>query len=146
VLQPELGLGPACALWGSVLPGWLFLALNGDESRWDPLLAAWSGASLAGVGVHFSLWPWRFNGLGLPVLTEAEGLAPSSLPAYNLLLQAWALVAALSIIREVRPGHRRWALVGCAAAPLLRRTARYHFSWLKEQALTNPAWWNRGAI
>jgi hypothetical protein len=27
----------------------------------------------------------------------------------------------------------------------LRRSAQHHFSWLNEQALMNPAWWNRGA-
>jgi hypothetical protein len=55
------------------------------------------------------------------------------------------LTSALSIIREVRPGARRWALVGLATVPLLRRSAQHHFSWLKQEALTNPAWWNRGA-
>ncbi|MGP0031627.1 MAG: hypothetical protein ACLPVF_14115 [Acidimicrobiales bacterium] len=79
------------------------------------------------------------------MLTEAEGLPSSSLPAYNALLQAWAVAATLSIMRDVRPGARRWSLVGLAAAPLLRRSAQHHFSWLKREALTNPAWWNRGA-
>jgi hypothetical protein len=145
VLQPELGLGFAGALWGTAIPAWIRLAAKGDETRWDPLLAAWSGASLAGVVVHFSLWPWRHNRLGIPVLTEAESLSSSSLPAYNALLYAWAAASALSIFREIRPGARRWALVGLATSPLLRRSARHHFSWLKQEALTNPAWWNRGA-
>jgi hypothetical protein len=145
VLQPELGLGLAGALWGTGIPAWVRLAAKRDDTRWDPLLAAWSGASLAGVVVHFSLWPWRHNKLGIPVLTEAEGLSSSSLPAYNALLYTWAAASALSIIREVRPGARRWALVGLATGPLLRRSARHHFSWLKQEALTNPAWWNRGA-
>jgi hypothetical protein len=145
VLQPELGLGFAGALWGTGIPAWIRLAAKGDDTRWDPLLAAWSGASLAGVVVHFSLWPWRHNKLGIPVLTEAEGLSSSSLPAYNALLHVWAAASALSIIREIRPGARRWALVGLATVPLLRRSAQHHFSWLKQEALTNPAWWNRGA-
>jgi hypothetical protein len=145
VLQPELGLGFAGALWGTAIPAWIRLAAKRDGTRWDPLLAAWSGASLAGVVVHFSLWPWRPNKLGIPVLTEAEGLPSSSLPAYNALLHLWAAASTLSIIREVRPGARRWALVGLATVPLLRRSAQHHFSWLKQEALTNPAWWNRGA-
>jgi hypothetical protein len=77
---------------------------------------------------------------------EAEGLSSSSLPAYNALLHVWGAASALTIIREVRPGARRWALVGLATVPLLRRSAQHHFSWLKQEALTNPAWWNRGAI
>jgi hypothetical protein len=144
VLQPELGLGCSGALWGTAIPTWIRLAAKSEATRWDPLLAAWSGASLAGVAVHFSLWPWRRNKLGIPVLTEAEGLRSSSLPAYNSLLYVWAVASTLSIIREVRPGTRRWALAGLAAMPLLRGSAQRHFSWLKEEAVTNPAWWNRG--
>jgi hypothetical protein len=145
VLQPELGLGFAGALWGTGIPAWIRIAAKDGDAGWDPLLAAWSGASLAGVIVHFSLWPWRYNKLGIPVLTEAEALPSSSLPAYNVLLYVWAAASALSIIREVRPGARRWALVGLVTMPLLRRSAQHHFSWLKQEALTNPAWWNRGA-
>jgi hypothetical protein len=144
VLQPELGLGLSAALWGTGIPAWIHLARNGDDTRWDPLLAAWSGASLAGVVVHFTIWPWRQNKLGLPILTEAEGLAPR-LPAYNALLHAWAAASVLSILRDVRPRARRWALVGLVSLPLLRRSAQYHLSWLKQEAVTNPAWWNRGA-
>ena len=143
VLQPELGLGPASALWGTQIPVWIILAARGDK-RWDKLLAAWSGAALAGVLVHFFLWPWKPNKLGIPILTKAEGLSSSSLPTYNLLLYVWGAASALSIIRDTRPGTRRWALVGLATLPLLRRSARHHFSWLEKEALTNPAWWNRG--
>jgi hypothetical protein len=144
VLQPELGLGFAGALWGTGIPAWMRIAAKDDTQR-DFLLAVFSGAALAGVVVHFLLWPWRRNMLGLPVLTEAESLAPSTLPAYNALLHAWAVTSAMSIMRDVRPGARRWAVVGLATAPLLRRSARHHFSWLKQQSLANPAWWNRGA-
>jgi hypothetical protein len=145
VLQPELGLGLAGTLWATGIPAWIRLAAKDDGGRWEPLLAAWSGASLAGVVVHFSLWPWRYNRVGIPSLTEAEALPTSSLPAYNALLHLWAVTSALSVVREIRPGSRRWALVGLATIPLLRRSAQHHFSWLGQQALTNPAWWNRGA-
>jgi len=145
VLQPELGLGFAGAFWGTAIPAWIRLAAKPEDTKWDPLLAAFSGASLAGMVIHFSLWPWRRNKLGVPVLTEAEGLSSSSLPAYNALLYAWATASTLSLICEGRPGTRRWALVGLGTVPLLRRSAQHHFSWLTQQALTNPAWWNRGA-
>lgn len=143
VLQPELGLGPACALWGTQIPVWMALAAREDK-RWDRLLAAWSGAALAGALVHFVIWPWRPNRLGIPALIEAEGLSPSSLRTYNTILYAWGAASAFSIVSEIRPGNRRWALVGIATLPLLRRSAQHHFSWLTEQAVTNPAWWNRG--
>jgi hypothetical protein len=144
VLQPELGLGPAGALWGTQLPLWAVLAARGDR-RWDRLLAAWSGAAAAGVVVHFLLWPWRRSRLGLPVLTEAENLSTGSLPAYNTILYLWGAASVLSILREVPAGTRRWALVGLATLPLLRASARHHFSWLAQVAVTDPRWWNRGA-
>jgi hypothetical protein len=143
VLQPELGLGASSALWGTQIPIWITLAARGD-SRWNRLLGVWSGAALGGVIVHFLLWPWRRNRLGLPVLIEAEGLSASSLPAYNAILYVWGAAAVLSIVREIPAGDRRWALVGLAMLPLLHRSARHHFSWLTSQATTNPAWWNRG--
>jgi hypothetical protein len=143
VLQPELGLGPACALWGTQIPVWIALAARGDR-RWDRLLAAWSGAALAGALVHFVIWPWRPNRLGIPVLIEAEGLRSSSLPAYNAHLYVWGAASAFSIVREIHPGNRRWALVGIATLPLLRRSAQHHLYWLTQEAVTNPAWWNRG--
>jgi hypothetical protein len=145
VWQPELGLGRASALWGAEIPLWITLAAKGNR-RWDRLLAALSGTALAGVFVHFLLWPWRRNRLGIPVLTEAEGLEPNLLPAYNVLLHVWGLVCALSIVRDLQFGARRWSLVGAAALPLLRRSAAYHFSWLRQEALKNPSWWNRGAL
>ena len=43
VLQPELGLGFAGALWGTGIPVWIRLAAKGGDTKWDPLLAAWSG-------------------------------------------------------------------------------------------------------
>jgi hypothetical protein len=143
VLQPELGLGTASALWGTQIPLWINVAARGN-GRWNKLLAVWSGAALGGVLVHFLLWPWRPNRVGIPVLVEAEGLSASSLPAYNTILYAWGAAAVLSIVREVPAGDRRWALVGLATLPLLRQSARHHFSWLTGEAGTNPAWWNRG--
>jgi hypothetical protein len=143
VWQPELGLTGSGALWGTEIPIWIALAARGDK-RWDKALAAGSGANIASVLVHFLLWPSRRSRLGLPILTEAEGLNASRLPAYNTLLYFWAVASALSIVHEISPRDRRWALVGFAALPLMRKSAKHHFSWLTEQAATNPAWWNRG--
>ena len=143
VWQPELGLAGAGALWGIQLPVWIALAAKGSN-RWDKLLAVWSGASVGAALVHFLLWPWRRSSLGIPVLTEAEGLSSSRLPAYNALLYVWFAGSVLSIAREIPPRDRRWALLGLATLPLLGWSAKHHFSWLTHQAATNPAWWNRG--
>ena len=48
VWQPELGLGPASALWGAQIPLWVILAARGSR-RWDRLLAVLSGTALEGV-------------------------------------------------------------------------------------------------
>jgi hypothetical protein len=143
VLQPELGLPGSSALWGAQIPAWALLAARGDK-RWDRVLAFACGASVAGASVHFFIWPWQQNRLGLPVLTEAEGLKPSRLPAYNAILYAWGIASTVSILREIAPPKRRWALAGLATLPLLHKSARHHFSWVSAQAVANPAWWNRG--
>jgi hypothetical protein len=142
VLQPELGLGGAGALWGSQLPVWLALASRGGH-RWDRVLAAWSGAALAGVTVHFVLWPLRRSRIGLPVLAEAEGLDARGLAFYNSLLYAWGTAAALSLALEIPRDRRRWAAVGLATLPLQLVSARHHFDWVRGEAAARPNWWNR---
>jgi hypothetical protein len=141
--QPELGLVGASAFWAAQVPTWIALAAKGGK-RWDGVLAVWSGAALAGVVVHFLIWPWRRSALGLPILAEAEGLGDSKLPAYNTLLYAWGAASVLSIALDVPPRDRRWALLGFAISPLLYRSAKHHFSWIVDQAAASPAWWNQG--
>ncbi len=141
--QPELGLVGSGALWATQIPTWIAIATKGG-GRWNRLLAVWSGAALGGAAVHFLIWPRKRGALGLPVLAEAEGLGPASLPAYNTLLYAWGLASALSIVLETPRRDRRWALLGLATLPLLRVSAKHHFSWIVDQAVSNPAWWNRG--
>jgi hypothetical protein len=142
VLQPELRLAGAGALWGTQLPLWLGLASRGGP-RWDRVLAIWSGAALAGVTVHFLLWPLRRSRLGLPVLAEAEGLDTRGLAAYNAVLYAWGGASVLSLALEIPRGRRRWAAVGLATLPLQLVSARHHFDWVRDEAEARPAWWNR---
>jgi hypothetical protein len=143
VWQPELGLARATVLWAAQIGGWAALAIRGSH-RADPVLAALAGGSLAGVAVHFILWPWERGRGGLPRLTGAEGLASWQMPTYNAILRAWALASAGAIAFEIPKGSRRWALVGAACLPVFVVSARQHFKWIKEQANSNPAWWNRG--
>jgi hypothetical protein len=141
--QPELGLVPAGALWATEIVAWATLAARGPR-RFDAVVAALDGASLAGVATHFILWPSRLDCAGVPALTEGEGLSPWQMPAYNALLRAWALSSAGSIALEVPKGSRRWALLGGVLLPVFVISARHHFQWLRQQAETNPTWWNRG--
>jgi hypothetical protein len=143
VWQPELGLARAGAVWMVELIGWAALAARGGQ-RADGALAVLAGASLAGVGVHFVLWPWKRGPLGLPLLTEAEGLSPRQLPVYNMILWGWATASAGSLAFEIPRASRPWALAGAASLPAFVVSARHHFEWVNEQAETNPSWWNRG--
>jgi hypothetical protein len=142
VWQPELGLGGAGTLWVIQLGLWSWMAARGGK-RWDRILAMLSGSGIAGVVVHFTLWPWKRNRFGIPVLTEAEGLPASRLPAYNAILGLWGLASMVSLL-ELTPSRRRWALTGLVALPIFRLSARHHFNWASAQATENPAWWNRG--
>lgn len=142
VFQPYLGLGASGALWSLSLPTWLGMAWAGP-GRWDRPLAFLAGLSLGGAAVHFTLWPWTAE-RGPPLLTEAEGLRPGLLPAYNAVLYAWGGSALAALALETPRGARRWGLAGLLAAVPLRASARHHFRWLSGQARSNPAWWNRG--
>jgi len=141
VFQPYLGLGGSAVLWATSLPVWVGIASLGGP-RWDRFLAFLAGLSVGGAAVHFSLWPWEAR-RGLPLLTEAEGLQPGQLPAYNTILWTWAAAGLGAILRETPRGARRWAVAGTLAAVPLRASAAHHFRWVKEQAATHPAWWNR---
>jgi hypothetical protein len=154
VFQPYLGLAGASAAWGLALPAWVGLAARasrrGDgQGGEDALLAVLAGASLAGAALHFALWPVgrRPAGarIGIPVLTEAEGLSPAQLPAYNVILYCWVLATAAALAAGTPKGSRRWALVGLASWLPLQASARHHFEWLDEQRNLHPAWWNRAA-
>ncbi len=144
VFQAELGLVGASALWGLQLPTWAALAARGGR-RCDGVLAATAGTALAGSLVHWAIWPRRRGPLGLPVVTEAEGLPEGILPAYSALLHVWAAAAALAVVVDAPRESRRWALAGLAAAPVLALSARHHFTWIRREALERPAWWNRAA-
>ena len=141
VFQPQLGLPGALALWATALPGLVTASARGS-SRWDAPLAFANGAGLAGAAVHFTLWPWAARA-GVPMLTEAEGLSPGQLPAYNAVLWAWALASLAALVTETPPRVRRWFALGTLSGVPLRLSARHHFSWARQQARVNPAWWNR---
>ena len=137
VFQPQLGLRGSSAFWALALPGQL-----GVMNRWDPARAFLLGSNLAGVAVHFVLWPVDWRRVP-PLLTDAEGMGSRALPWYNALLYAWLAVTAAALATETR--RRRWAVLGLLAVWPLRASATHHFRWLKEEARDRPAWWNRAA-
>jgi len=143
VFQPELGLGGASALWMATIVGDAMLASGGaGASRYSRMRAVAAGLAIAGVAAHYVEWPWELRH-GAPWLLAAEGFRPSLLPAYNVILLAWAGAATSSAVVDVDAGDRRWVAAGLAALPLFVLSARHHFAWIDRQAATAPAWWNR---
>jgi hypothetical protein len=140
VFEPFLGRRAAVAFWATQLPGWLVAALAGGR-RFDRMLALSNGMGFSGALVHFAEWPWEVR-RGVPTLTEAEGLTEEQLPAYNLILQLWAVSGALALLRETPRPARAWALVGLAMGEPLRRSASHHFKWAREQARREPDKWS----
>jgi hypothetical protein len=140
VFEPFVGRQRALVLWGAYLPAQLAVALAGGE-RLDRWLALNNGAGFAGGLVHFVEWPWELRN-GVPTLTEAEGMVPERVPAYNRVLQLWTLAAALALLFETPRRARAWALAGIALGEPLRRSARHHFRWAREQAKNEPDRWS----
>jgi hypothetical protein len=138
VFEPFLGRGGAVALWSLALPGYVLGALSGRTAK---LVALSNGMSLAGGAVHYVLWPWELRG-GVPTLTAAEGMTGDRLGAYNRVLQAWTLAAALALVTETPRDGRRWAALGLLTVEPLRRSAVHHFRWAREQALREPERWS----
>jgi hypothetical protein len=118
----------------------LVSALAGDE-RFDRILALSNGAAFAGALVHFVQWPWELRH-GIPTLTEAEGMTPEKLPAYNAILQLWAAAGALALATETPPRARRWAVAGLLTGEPLRRSAVRHVKWARERAFEEPEKWS----
>jgi hypothetical protein len=58
------------------------------------------------------------------------------------VLHGWILAGALALVAETPPGARPWALAGLALGEPLRRSARHHFRWAREQARRDPARWS----
>jgi hypothetical protein len=69
-------------------------------------------------------------------------MTAAQLPAYNLILQAWAVSGALALALETPRRAQRWALVGLVMGEPLRRSARHHFRWAREQARRDPRRWS----
>jgi hypothetical protein len=141
VFEPFIGRRAALALWATSLPGLAATAWLGEGARTEKWLALNSAAGLAGGLVHFAEWPWELR-RGIPCLTEAEGMTAEMLPAYNAILQLWVLAGVLSLALETPRHARRWALAGLLLGEPLRRSARHHFRWAREQARREPERWS----
>jgi hypothetical protein len=141
VFEPFLGRAGARAFWAVQLPAWVAGAWAGRGARVEKWLALNNGMGLAGGLVHFAEWPWETRA-GVPYLTEAEGMTDERLDAYNTVLHLWIVAAALAVVLETPRHARRWALAGLLMGEPLRRSARHHFKWAREQARREPDKWS----
>lgn len=140
VFEPFLDRGGALALWSALLPATATAAAFGGRD-FDRPLAAGTAAALAGGVVHYVQWPWRLR-RGVPMLTEAEGLRPDQLPAYNAVLLTWIAASAIALARETPRSAWRETIVGLLSGIPLLFSARHHFAWAREQAQKEPEKWS----
>jgi hypothetical protein len=144
VFEPQLGRRGAYVLWGGLIPLGLLAATRGGH--WSERLSAFNaGIGVAGVAVHFKAWPWSLHG-GVPMLDEAEGLREDQLPAYNIVLWAWGISSALSLLTESSRRSRGFAVAGLLNFPILLASAQHHFRWAREQAKRNPERWSAALL
>lgn len=107
----------------------------------DPVFAALNGANLSAVLAHFLAWP-RTSRLGLPWLTECEGLSGLAIGPYNVILHASA-VTAVAGLAEHRLRGAWGVLVPVLLLPWLVGEQRREFDQRRHMADAGSTWWTR---
>ncbi|PIM72676.1 hypothetical protein CTU88_11145 [Streptomyces sp. JV178] len=115
-------------------------------SRDDPAFAVLNSVSLAGVIAHLTGWPRRRTRLGLPWLTDCEGLGPRLMPYYNPILYVSGTAAVAALLLENESAPRRLPLLTPALVPLLVGAQRAEHRRLMAIAAARPGWWNRRLV
>lgn len=136
------GPAPAAVGW-AVGSGWLWRTAGRGRPRHDTALAVFAALSLAAVTAHLTAWPRRRSRIGLPWLTDCEGLGPEFMPVYNPVLYATAAAAVGALLREVRSAHPVAPATALFLVPLLQAVQHSEHERLKQQAAQQPSWWNR---
>jgi hypothetical protein len=109
----------------------------------DTTLAVVNGVSVAAAAAHLAGWPRRRTRLGLPWLTECEGLGPELMRWYNPIVWTGGIAAAAGVLAENR-GAPRWAgLLPLALVPVLVRLQHAEHERLRRLAVRRPGRWNR---
>jgi hypothetical protein len=137
-----VGPGPAATTWAAgTAVGWRIAGRTAAAA--DRPLQVWNGLALTAVVAHYASWPRRRTWLGLPWLTECEGLRGDVMLAYNAILLGSGVAAATALVRENRsaPAVLGWAPL--LLVPIFGRTQHREFERLVELGARRPAWWNR---
>jgi hypothetical protein len=135
-----LGPAPAAATWATGT-AWVQRAA-GSTSR-DTALAVVNGAGLAAVVAHLAGWPRRRTRLGLPWLTDCEGLGPGLMRWYNPIVYAGGVAALIALLTENRSAPRWAGLLPLGLVPVLIRVQHAEHERLRRLAVRRPGWWNR---
>jgi hypothetical protein len=135
-----LGPAPAGAVWASGT-AWAHRATGSESS--DTALALTNGIGLAAVAAHLAGWPRRRTRLGLPWLTDCEGLGPDLMRWYNPIVYTGGVAALAGLLTENRsaPPAARW--LPLALVPVLIRVQHAEHQRLRRMAVRRPGWWNR---
>ncbi len=138
-----VGAGPAATVWAAGTGvGWRVAGRVAGAG--DRPLHLWNGLALTAVVAHYTAWPRRRTRLGLPWLTECEGLRGGVMPAYNAILLASGAAAATALVRENRSAPTVLGWAPLLLVPLFGRSQHRELDRLVELAGRRPAWWNRG--
>lgn len=136
-----IGPVPAAMGWGTSTAVVLRMARRSDK-RHAAGFGVVNGVFLTAVLAHFIYWPKRWT-LGVPRLSECEGLRGRILLPYNGILYISALSAVAGLLENGRRAALRGAMVPLVGIPVLLRLQRMEFRRLRLQARRNPRWWNR---
>jgi hypothetical protein len=135
-----VGAGPAAVGWAAAT-GWVQRAA-GAPGR-DTALAVTNGVGLAAVLAHLAGWPRRRTRLGLPWLTDCEGLGPELMRWYNPVVDAGGVAALIALLAENRRAPWPARVAPLALVPLLVRVQHAEHARLVRLARRRPRWWNR---
>ena len=139
-LASVLGPAPALALWTGATVAVQRAA--GSPSA-DRTLALVNGAGLAAAVAHLAGWPHRHSRLGLPWLTDCEGLGPGLMRWYNPIVHAGGVASLVAVLAESRAAPRWLGLLPLVLVPVLIRVQHAEHERLRAIAQRRPRWWNR---
>lgn len=135
-----LGPVPAAAVWAAEA---VQVQRVAGSPRTDRTLAVVNGLSVAAAAAHLAGWPRRRTRLGLPWLTDCEGLGPELMRWYNPIVYAGGIAALAAVLTEKGTAPRWAALLPLALVPALVRVQHAEHERLRRQAIMRPGWWNR---
>ncbi|WP_345632993.1 hypothetical protein [Rugosimonospora acidiphila] len=137
-------LGPVAtpSLW-ALTTGCVWRIAGAEHAIADALSAMVNGFGIAAVTAHLGGWPTRRTRIGLPWLTECEGLGSELMPLYNTTLYLSGVTALLALIREKRTTGPRLPAAMLGLVPVLIAFQHWEHRRLRRQAHTRPGWWTR---